>query len=299
MSARVSPDDLLVLLEVGRTGRFTRAGEVLGLNHTTVARRIGAAEKALGGRVLTRSISGWELTALGRQAVAAAERIARAVDALDGDPGGAVLEDVVRVSTPDAFAFHVAAPAAAAVRERHPGVGVEIIAATRRAASQRSGLDVEVVVGKPDVLRAEATRLGRYVLGLYASPAYLQRHGTPERLEDLRAHRLVYFIGSMLQLDYLDVGRRLLPEMADAVTSTDVVTHVEATRAGAGIGLVPTFLASRHPDLQRLLPAAVDRALEYWIVTRAEGMRRAAVAAVVEQLFATFAELSDDEGRLL
>ncbi|MEE2033704.1 helix-turn-helix domain-containing protein, partial [Rhodococcus chondri] len=63
-----SADDLLVLLAVGRTGRFTTAADDLSVNHTTIARRIAALEKSLGGRVLARVSGGWELTELGRSA---------------------------------------------------------------------------------------------------------------------------------------------------------------------------------------------------------------------------------------
>ena len=62
-----NPDDLLVLLAVSRSAKFTTAAQSLGLNHTTVSRRIAALEKALGGRVLSRASGGWELTDLGRR----------------------------------------------------------------------------------------------------------------------------------------------------------------------------------------------------------------------------------------
>src|SRR6476620_12300635 len=72
---RPSADDLLVLLAVGRSGRYNSAAEQLGLNHTTISRRIGALEQTIGGRVLARVGSGWELTDLGRQALSAAETV--------------------------------------------------------------------------------------------------------------------------------------------------------------------------------------------------------------------------------
>ena len=56
-------------------GRFTTAAQTLGLNHTTVSRRIAALEKALGGRVLSRASGGWELTELGAEAVRVAEQV--------------------------------------------------------------------------------------------------------------------------------------------------------------------------------------------------------------------------------
>jgi DNA-binding transcriptional LysR family regulator len=277
-----NPDDLLVLLAVSRSGKFTTAAQDLGLNHTTVSRRIAALEKALGGRTLARAAGGWELTELGAEAVAVAERIEAAVGALDAeDRAPDPIAGVVRMTATDGFSAYIAAPAIARLRKQHPGLSVEIITVTRRALQQRSGLDLEVVVGEPQVHRAESVRLGQYMLGMYAARDYLAANGTPHSVEELIRHPLVYFVDSMLQVDDLDAPRRLVPTMRDGVTSTNVFVHVEATRAGAGIGFLPCFMADRHDDLVRLLPADFAELLPYWMVLRPDSMRRPAVAAVV------------------
>lgn len=282
---RPSADDLLVLLAVGRSGRYNAAAEELGLNHTTISRRIAALEESVGGRVLARGAGGWELTDLGRDALAAAEVIESAVRSLAVDTAGdRALEGVVRISATDGFSAYIAAPAAAHVQRRHPKVAVEIVAATRRATQQRSGLDVEVVVGEPKVHRARAIRLGDYCLGLYGSRDYLAEHGTPDAVADLDRYPLVYFIDSMLQVDDLDAATSFAPAMRESVTSTNVFVHVEATRAAAGLGLLPCFMADRHDDLVRVLPADVSVRLTYWLVTRGETLRRPEVAAVVEAI---------------
>ena len=207
-SRRPSADDLLILLAVGRTGKYTTAADELGLNHTTISRRIAALELAVGGRVLARVSGGWELTELGREALAAAEAVEAAVRSLSTEAGGKrALEGVVRISATDGFSAYIAAPAAAAVQREHPNVAVEIVAATRRASQQRSGLDVEVVVGEPTVHRAKALRLGDYCLGLYGSREYLRTHGVPSGVADLHRFPLVYFIDSMLQVDDLDLAK--------------------------------------------------------------------------------------------
>lgn len=280
-----SANDLLVLLAVGRTGRYTTAAEELGLNHTTISRRIAALEQSIGGRLVARVAGGWELTDLGREALAAAEAVETAVRSLSVDPAGRrALEGVVRISATDGFSAYIVAPAAALVQRDHPGVAVEIVATTRRASQQRSGLDVEVVVGEPQVHRAEAIRLGDYCLGLYGSRDYLAEHGTPSDVDDLARYPLVYFIDSMLQVDDLDSATGFAPAMRESVTSTNVFVHVEATRAAAGLGLLPCFMADRHDDLVRVLPRAVSVRLTYWLVTRAETLRRPEVAAVVEAI---------------
>ncbi|MFI7668838.1 LysR family transcriptional regulator [Nocardia sp. NPDC049526] len=283
--SRPSADDLLVLLAVGRSGRFVSAAEELGINHTTISRRIAALEQTLGGRVLTRVTGGWELTDLGREALAAAEAVESAVKSLATDADGMrVLEGVVRISATDGFSAYMAAPAAAEVQRRHPKIAVEIVAATRRASQQRSGLDIEVVVGEPQVHRARAIRLADYCLGLYGSRDYLREHGTPTAIADLARHSLVYFIDSMLQVDDLDLSSSFTPAMRESVTSTNVFVHVEATRAAAGLGLLPCFMADRHDDLIRVLRKEVSVRLPYWLVTRTETLRRPEVAAVVDAI---------------
>ncbi|NEW41889.1 LysR family transcriptional regulator [Nocardia cyriacigeorgica] len=281
---RPSADDLLVLLAVGRSGRYVTAANELGINHTTIARRIAALEQTLGGRVLTRSAGGWELTELGRAALVAAETIETAIKFIATPRGQRELEGVVRLSATDGFSAYLAAPAAARVRREHPRVAVEIVATTRRASQQRSGLDIEVVVGEPQVQRATAIRLGDYCLGLYGARDYLAEYGTPCAIADLAGHPLVYFIDSMLQVDDLDLASSFAPAMRESVTSTNVFVHVEATRAGAGLGLLPCFMADRHADLVRVLPDAVTVRLSYWLVSRPETLRRPEVAAVVEAL---------------
>jgi DNA-binding transcriptional LysR family regulator len=291
---RPSADDLLVLLAVGRSGRFVTAAEELGINHTTISRRIAALEQTLGGRVLTRVAGGWELTDLGREALAAAEAVESAVKSLAADAGGnRVLEGVVRVSATDGFSAYIAAPAAAEVQRRHPKISVEIVATTRRASQQRSGLDLEIVVGEPQVHRATATHLADYCLGLYGSREYLREHDAPATIDDLARYPLVYFIDSMLQVDDLDLASSFVPAMRESVTSTNVFVHVEATRASAGLGLLPCFMADRHADLVRVLADSVTITLGYWLVARTETLRRPEVAAVVTAIRAMVADRRD------
>ena len=279
------PDDLLVLLAVARTGRFTTAADSLELNHTTISRRIAALEKVLGGRLLSRTVGGWELTDLGRRAAQAAEGVESAVALLGSESERSdQLTGVVRMSATDGFSAYIAAPAVAALQREHPSLRVEIVTVTRRALQHRSGLDIEVVVGEPQVHRAEAFRLGYYMLGMYASQGYLAEYGTPATVQELTEHPLVYFVDSMLQVDDLDAPRRLVPSMRDSLSSTNVFVHVEATRAGAGVGFLPCFMADQHPDLVRLLPDDFKEQLPYWMVLRPDSLRQPSVAAVVEAL---------------
>ncbi|MET1017285.1 MAG: LysR family transcriptional regulator, partial [Leifsonia flava] len=154
-SSESQADDLLILLAVARTGRFTTAAESLGVNHTTVSRRIAALEQSLGGRLLAKAVGGWELTELGRRAARAGEGIEFAIAGLSSETDSPEheLSGVVRMSATDGFSAYIASPAVAGLQRRHPRLAVEIETVTRRVRQYRSGLDIEVVVGEPQVHR--------------------------------------------------------------------------------------------------------------------------------------------------
>lgn len=278
-----SADGLLTLLAVARTGRYTAAADLLGINHTTASRRVAALEHALGGALLARAAGGWELTDLGRTAVRAAERIEATLQDLHADTDDD-LHGTVRIAATDGFSARVVAPAVARLGRTHPRLSVDLLTVTRRAPSTRSGVDIEVVVGRPTTYRVEPAPLAPYRLGLYGSREFLAAEGTPRRRADLTGRPLIYFIDAMLTVDDLDQARLLVPEMTDRLSSTNVLVHVEATAAGAGLGLLPCFLADTHPDLVRVLPDDVSAQLEYWMVVRPEAAGRRETAAVAAAL---------------
>ena len=281
-------DGLMTFLAVARLGRYTAAAEALGINHSTVSRRIAALEAAMGGRVLVRGAAGWEVTALGEDAREVAEHIEASLRTLggngtDGGEGGRgdALRGMVRVSAPDAFTAVFLAPAMTRLRRTHSGLAVELLSATQRVRQHRSGVDLEIVVGRPNVRRAYATPISAYALRLYATPDYLAAHGAPAAVSSLRTHPLVYYVESSLQVDELDRALQSLPDGPPSLRSTNVFAHVEATAAGAGIGLLPDFLGDRDPRLVRVLDGLVSHPLAYWAVARDEGPRNPVIAATL------------------
>ncbi|ALG84051.1 LysR family transcriptional regulator [Gordonia phthalatica] len=279
----VDPSDLVTLLTVARTGRFTVAADLLEISHTTVSRRIAALERALGGRVLIRDAGGWSLTDLGRTAVGAAEEIEATLAHLRTDADDA-LRGTVRIAATEGFSARVVIPVAAELERRNPQLSVDLMVVTRAVPSAYSGIDIEIVVERPTSHDVEASVLGTYRLGLYGSSSYLAESGTPAGRDDLIGRPLIYFIGSMLTIDALDVAKSGLPPMTDRFRSTSVQVQVDATRAGIGIGLLPCFLADEHDDLTRVLADEVDVEMSYWMAIRPEAARRREVAAVADAL---------------
>lgn len=274
-------EGLITFLSVARLGRYTAAAKSLGINHSTVSRRIADLEKALGGKVLARGPHGWELTELGGRAMQAAEQAERSLQELSSLTRGSDdlrLSGIVRIAAPDAFTFYLAIPALAELQIREPGLGIEVITATQQVRQRRSGVDIEVVVGEPTVNKAVTHKVLSYRLCLYATKEYLKRMGTPTTIADLADHRINYYIETALQVDELDLGARRIPAYREGISSTSVFAHVASTLAGAGIGLLPDYVAT-DPRLIRILPDEYLHEVSYWAVIREENIRNASVRA--------------------
>ena len=284
---RIRSDDLRYLLVVARTGRRAAAAADLGVDHSTVTRRIRALERTLGVSLIERGSDGWELTDIGRAVAAAAQPIEaaveRAADTVVGN-GAESLRGTVRVTAPDAFGTFFVAPALAKMRLHHPHLTVELMTATRQLNLHQSGFDVAVAVGAPMSSRLVSETISHYVLGLYATDDYLTEFGTPMTVGEVREHPLIWFVDSLLQVGDLDLEKHL-PGAAAKFMSTNVLAHVEATRAGGGIGLLPAFLAGRHPELRRILPKQVDVRIAYSLAARRESLSSPAVRAIREAIY--------------
>jgi DNA-binding transcriptional LysR family regulator len=290
-----SPDDLLILLTVARLGRFNAVAETLGTTHTTISRRILALDKQLGGRTLERTPQGWELTELGSQAVAAAEAIEGTLGALTGRIARRddVLSGLVRISTPDGFGAEFVTPALVRLQREHPMLNVEVLSATRKVSQNRSGVDLEVVVGNLEVSSAQTIFLANYFLRLYASPQYVQEHGVPATLDDVGRHGFVSYVESALQVAELGHRSTQLPMPRSSFQATSIFAQLEAVRRAAGIGLLPNFLVVGKDGFVPVLEADFQRQLPVWAAARAESLRSAPVQAVLAALRAEIAERQD------
>jgi DNA-binding transcriptional LysR family regulator len=269
-------DDLRYLLAVAHTGRLVAAAGALGVDHSTVSRRLRALEKAFGTRLLERGADGWELTELGRAIAEQARPIEHALErvvlAAQGRQEDALV-GTFRITAPDGFGALFVVPALARLRADHPGLDIELITATRQLTLHQSGFDLAVAVGAPVTRRLYAEPLTDYTLGLYASETYLAAHGTPATIDELQDHTVVFYVDSLLQVGDLDLGH-YLPGVTARFTSTNIFAQLEATTAGAGIGFLPRFLALRSPTLRELTHIGVRAQLSFTLAARRDGVSR-------------------------
>jgi DNA-binding transcriptional LysR family regulator len=267
-------DDLRVFLAVARTESLSGAGKLLRLDPATVGRRIVKLEEALGARLFVKSPQGYGVTEAGLRllphAEAAEQAVQAAADDLRGGAGG--LSGQVRIGAPDGCANYLLPQVVAAICDDNPGLEVQIVALPRVINLSKREADMVIAVSPPTAGRLTVQRLTDYHLHLAASLAYLDRHGTPQRREDLTAHRIVGYIPDMIfdkELDYLaEIGVTEVP-----LASNSVPVQLNWLRHGAGIGMVHDFALPSAPELVKVLPVEVSLTRAFWLIRHADDRR--------------------------
>jgi len=269
-------DDLRLFAAAARSGSLAAAGARLGLDASTVGRRVARLESALQSTLFVRSASGLCLTATGARLLETASEaeaiMAKAARGEDDDPGGAV-----RISAPEGFGTAILAPGLKAFALGRPRLRIELAAESGFRSAGRREVDVAVTLSPQPGARVVVEPLTEYQLALFAAPEYLARAGRPERIEDLGGHDLVGYVDDLLyapELRYLDEIRSgLRPTLA----SSSIRAQREIVLSGGGVGVLPCFLSTG------LEPVLLDHVLltrRFWINTHAEVAATARVRTV-------------------
>jgi DNA-binding transcriptional LysR family regulator len=261
-------DDLRVFLAVHRLGSHKGAARSLGVDATTIGRRITTLEKALGVRLFQRTPERLQTTAAGLKLVPRAERIE--AEALDVErelqAADDRLEGSLRVTAPDGLVQYVLLPALAEFRREHPLLSIDLRADARVLDLSRREADIAVRLVRPKEPALLARRLGDMRLSLFASRDYVERRGAPRSLSALPAHDFIGFDASLDHLPQVKWLRRAVPAPRYVVRANTTTAQVAACAEGHGIALLPAFVAPREPRLRRLMPRLVGPSREMWSV---------------------------------
>lgn len=279
-------DDLRIFLAIHRRGSHGGAARLLGVVPTTIGRRLAALEAALGARLFDRTPTGLVATAEGAALLPRAERAEAEILAAQRELGGADarLSGPVRITASDGLLHYVLIPALAELRRKHPGITVELRADTRALDLSRREADVAVRLARPTEPALVGRRFGALEFGLYASPEYLERRGTPRALADLALHDLVGFDASLDELPQVRWLAKKLARPRWVVRATTTLAQVAACAEGLGIALLGTFVAAREPRLVPVLPAVQPPPRDAWVVVHEDVRKRARIRVMLDWL---------------
>lgn len=279
-------DDLRVFLAVARAGSLSGAARRLGVNHSTVFRRISGFEETLDVRLFERLPNGYALTPAGEETLRIAECIEADVATLDRTVTGQDLRlsGTVRITATDMLAFWLLPDHLRRFRSVYPGIELEIVVGNEALNLSRRETDIALRIGNTPPETLVGRRVGQLGFAVYGAPDYLAAH--PET--DLSQH---HWIG--LDNAHAPLTRRFekfLPGVRPAVRSNSVACAVHSARAGLGLGVLPCAVADQNSGLVRFAEVPDSFNLDLWLLTHEDLRHTARIRAVLDYLTPALAE---------
>ena len=269
LSSHFSWDDLRIVLAVARAGNLVAAAGALGVNHSTVFRRLNALEKQIGAKLFERLATGYQPTDAGHRLITTAELMEEQALALDRDLTGrdTRLSGILRVTASDTMSFFsILTDEIAAFRKLHPGILVELAVDNRVYDLSRREADVAFRAQRPE----EGDLFGRKLVdirwALFASDDYLKSNPAPVTMKTLAKHQVIGWSIQAPTKAAAWIAANVPPE-AIGFRSTGLINQFMAARAGMGLALLPTYLATADPKLNRAFGPLKDLVTDFWIVT--------------------------------
>ncbi|BBB28081.1 LysR family transcriptional regulator [Neptunomonas japonica] len=279
-------DDLKVFLEVARTEKLSQAAKRLGIDASTVSRRLHRLEDQLATQLFDRSTEGHSLTEHGQLLLQTARDMDQRAQAANDILQGKNLENQgkVRLGVTEAFGNDFIAPELARFCQQNPQIIIDLLPLQRFVKWSHQEVEIAVTIEKPPNTSLVVSKLCDYGLSMYASRDYLENSEAINVPEDIYNHPLIGYVDDLVFSDQLSYLERLLPNSNPCFRSTSVVTQSVAVREGLGLAMLPHFLARRHADLIPVLPQQTSVVRTFWIAVHPEQKKLARVNKVWQHL---------------
>ncbi|MFZ2099222.1 MAG: LysR family transcriptional regulator [Oricola sp.] len=280
-------------LAVIDAGTLSGAARATGLSQPTLGRHIDEIEALTGLVLFERGRAGMAATP---DALALAEE-ARAMQA--GAAGFAMaatgretrVEGTIRITASEVVSNYILPAILGALQEEEPALEIELVASNSVQNLLARDADIAVRMVRPTQNDLIARKVNEMAMGAFARRDYLERRGAPKTIADLFSHRLVGYDRN----DLIERGMERLGTHADRslfrVRTDHQIVYWELVKAGAGIGFGPIHVASKSPDIVRVLPDLPIEPLPFWLASHRELRHSARVRRVYDFLAEKLAAL--------
>lgn len=292
MHNRVNWDDFFYFLRVARLGSLNAASKSLGVNHSTVLRRINGLEEKLEVRLFERLKSGYVLTESGKEIFSQIENIEEEFLSLERMVAGRDIryEGTIRLATTDTLGQHWLPPLVKKFKEQHPGIllDIDIKNSYTDLTKREADIVISAVNRHPDYMIGKA--LASIQLGLYGSHDYVEAFGRPDSVRDLEKHKLLVLGGELANLAVNEWLVSLVPKSAVSLRCNMFTSLYSYALQGIGIAPLPTYVGDNHRKLIRVLDVPEKFFAKIWMLTHPDLRKTRRISAFMQFLYAEVAE---------
>lgn len=279
-----------VFLVVKRCGSFRGASQELGMALNTVRRQVSLLEREVDCPLLIRNAKGIELTEEGEQLLGVAMEMEKAAYGVKKITKSDVsdCEGRLRISVTEGLGTYWLMPKMVEFQRAHPKVIVELNCTMRKADLLSMDADIAIQLVRPENPDLKHVRLGRMHVMPFASRQYLKTNGTPQSMDDIVNHTIVEQLSPQIDFDAVDKMFPNQPREGFVSVATNTSTaHLLAVEGGAGLGMLPTYLAVLGSEL---VPVDLDLIVQHdiWLVYNPEMAKLKRVATAIKWIRQAF-----------
>ena len=269
-------DDLKFFLEVARTRKASSAARRLGVDYTTVSRRITSLENSLGTLLFEKSRgTGFVLTVEGQRLSGYAQTIEStlhlACEQVSGS--GVALSGHVRMGCTEGFGSFFITPQLSHFLDHYPDISVDILPLPHFISLSKREADIVIALERPEHGPYVCCKLCDYNLRLYATQTYLDNHAPINSSADLAKHTFISYVDDLAFSSELLYLSNLLPGAQAQLCSTSVIAQYQAALQGRALAILPCFLAAQDARLIPVLAEEVNITRHFWMYCR-EDLRK-------------------------
>jgi len=274
-------DDLRYVLAVAETGSLSAAARRLGVNHSTVFRRIRTVEAQIGDRLFDRLPTGYAPTAVGEEVRTSALRVADEVAALDRRLSGrdVRLTGTIRATVSDDIAYRYIGRHVSGFRDAYPGITLELAVDNRLYNISKREADVAVRPTHNPPENLVGRRVSDVAFTLYGARRLFSANVGLDVLNELP---WVVPDDSLAHIPQARWQRTLAPNAHAVFRSNSMLGLYQGIAAGIGVGFVPCFLGDCDPELVRIRPPEPELATGLWLLTHEDLRRSGRVRAFLD-----------------
>ena len=274
--------DLRYFLAVARHGSTMAASKSLRVSQSTVHRRLKELERKLGRALVTRHATGYRLTEFGEQMLPHAERVEHAAEGFAHQRDALQRSDlgVIRLTCPEPIMYRITQSALLErFHARHPGLRVEFVMSDKYLDVANGDADVALRSGDTDDDVLVGRKVADSIWAVYASTAYVAKHGRPRRAEDLADHHVVAFDATMAKHRVSQWLAKVAPDAQIQARNNSVLGLVYAVKSGLGVAPLPLPIGDAEPDLVRLFGPVPELARSWRLLTHPRLRKTPRIAA--------------------
>lgn len=260
-------DGVQYFLEVVREGSVSAAAETLGVNQTTVSRRIAALENYFGKQLFVRDGKRWVITSLGEELVVSAERMAEEANSIQRHvmADSQELSGLLRITVADVCTQALVMPALKAFTEQYPEVDLEIIATSDELNLAIREADVALRTTDEPPPNLVGKRIGRLAYAVYGNKDILQRI---EKDPDSGNVPCITWIGDgHTRPTWIE---KSFPATRRVYRTSELGLMLQMTQQGIGMAQMPCVFCDRDPQLHRIPAPFVERGWGLWVLSHVD-----------------------------